>query len=919
MSGKSAPTREVLFNSIIKPSIILQLYGLGDSPEEFCSSVQVFLPKIDQWVKEHCSLNSQTTLSNRPTIKEVVDIEENIWCTKIGVKGKIDMTVMCQTAKELDCGLMPLELKTGKPSFSFEHQGQVLLYVLMLSDRHSDHFQDVAKHGWLVYLRQPDQRQTGRSDLVKPQASSFRGLIQARNRLAASLKRLIALDDLIPEEGKESAKWRPQLPSPLDRERVCSWCPYLLTCGLFRGESTPPPIDTQLHQMLNDRIKHVKTDHKTFLLHWTRLQLLEYANSNRVDKVLACIADSTNETASGAIRGLIVESTTQSADDSEFTVNMAKQNGGQITIQGMSLGGFLIVSSDDSRHVGLCLATLKTISSSSRSLTICTDRPLPQWVTRFRLDRYFSDKAVRINLSNLVGLMENSRICAQLRQLVIDQTCPRFTHSLKKSTLLDVRRFLRPLNIHQRRAVLSVLMSKDYTLIEGFPGSGKTETLAALLRCLAVLGKRTLLISHTHSAVDNVLLRLTTDSDVKFVRLGAPDKIHYLLRPHNLETLLSKQISSNVGRSDPSRCTALCSQLVKYVDEVMTQATLVGCTALAAADHEALARRKFEVVVVDEATQLLLPTALGGLLKMEPDSSQFVLVGDENQLPPLVQSSVARGLGFGTSLFAHLSHIVQRQVNTPVPEEADSLGSCLVQLKAQYRMNSHILRLVNTLFYNGAMECASDEVANRTLELNQSIGESTNWLNRVLTSKMEDSVIFLDTQSICKQLGGNSNLVEIDIVHKVVIAFTKRGVSTSDIGVIAPYRVQVDSLIDRLRGDKCIETDLVPSSPAVEVNTADQFQGRDKPLIIVSFVDCLRHRGQQTNADADNKRSSSLLDDAPRLNVALTRAKCKLVLIGCAGEHSRSNECKINKEGSVLEQMITVLQEMSSIVPVPSL
>ncbi|VDO08499.1 unnamed protein product, partial [Rodentolepis nana] len=479
MSGKSTSTREVLFSSIIKPSIILQLYGLGDSPKEFCASLEVFLPKIDQWVKEHCSSNSRTAPSNKPTIKEVLDIEENIWCTKIGVKGKIDMTVMCQIGKELDCSLIPLELKTGKPSFSFEHQGQVLLYLLMLSDRHSDRFQDVAKHGWLVYLRQPDRRQMGQSDLVKPQASSFRGLIQTRNRIAASLKRLIALDDLIPEEGKENAKWSPQLPSPLDRERVCSWCPYLLTCGLFRGESTPPPIDAQLHQMFNDRIKHVKFDHKTFLLHWTRLQLLEYASSNRVDKVLVSIAESTNEATSGAIRGLIVENTSQSTSDSEFVINMVKQDSGQITIQGMSLGGFFIVSSDDSRHVGLCLATLKAVSPSSRSLTICTDRPLPQWITRFRLDRYFADKAVQINLSNLVGLMENSRICAQLRQLIIDQNCPRFTRSLKKSTLLDVRRFLRPLNMHQRRAVLSVLMSKDYTLIEGFPGSGNAGNLSS--------------------------------------------------------------------------------------------------------------------------------------------------------------------------------------------------------------------------------------------------------------------------------------------------------------------------------------------------------------------------------------------------------------------------------------------------------
>lgn len=81
---------------------------------------------------------------------------------------------------------------------------------------------------------------------------------------------------------------------------------------------------------------------------------------------------------------------------------------------------------------------------------------------------------------------------------------------------------------------------------------------------------------------------------------------------------------------------------------------------MGAAGHEALARRKFDVVVVDEATQLLLPTALGGLFKLEPDSSQFVLVGDDNQLPPLVQSNVARFVY--TNLLMYWNHLIR--VNT---------------------------------------------------------------------------------------------------------------------------------------------------------------------------------------------------------------------------------------------------------------
>ncbi|KAM7539934.1 hypothetical protein Aperf_G00000025032 [Anoplocephala perfoliata] len=901
MSGNPVSPREVLFNKAVKPPIVLQLleqevfsigflpsglrlqqtvsrqdsklrsvislnleisvetpkdreghtdiYALGDSVEEFCNALEAFLPRLDHWVKEHCSTTSRSV---PPVINEVLDIEENIWCTKIGVKGKIDMSVVCRTSNKSNPSLIPLELKTGKPSFSFEHQGQVLLYLLMLSDRYSDRRPDVAREGWLVYLRQPDCHSC-QSGLIKPQAASFRGLIQTRNRLAASLKRLIALEDLVLGGGKVDVKWNPRLPSPLDRERICSRCPYLLTCGLFRSENAPPPTDIQLEQMLKDRVRHVSVDHKTFMRHWTRLQLLEYATSNRVDKILARIAESNPTPSCTGIRGLIIQNAINSNDDRMFSICLKKQDGSPIVTQGFSLGDHLIVSSDDGRHVGLCLASLSTISPSSNSLTINTD--------------------------SIAGDMFIYLASARLRQLIINRTCPRFTSNLRKSTLLVVRRFLRPLNIHQRRAVLSVLMSKDYTLIEGFPGSGKTETLTALLRCLALLGKRTLLISHTHSAVDNVLLRLLKDSDVKFIRLGSPDKVHHLLRSHNLETLLLQETSSVSSRATPEQTTTICSRLVKFIDNVLSQATLVGCTALAASGHEALERRRFDVVVVDEATQLLLPTAIGGLLKLEPDSGQFVLVGDGNQLPPLVQSNVAREGGFGTSLFAHLSSIIQQYQDTQVSEEDDSLGSCLVQLKAQFRMNSRILHLANRLFYNGKMECASVEVATRTLELALTGEESATWLNRVLSPTIDDSLIFLDTQSNCKNLGSTSNSTEVVIVSKIVYEFIQKGISAEDIGVIAPYRAQVDALRQHLLGG----TDQTSPLTGVEVSTADQFQGRGKSLIIVSFVDCLRQNGRQDGATASSSKCF-LLDSSsgviPSGDFGLACLKTVILVIG---------------------------------------
>nr|CDS15042.1 dna2 helicase [Echinococcus granulosus] len=929
MSGNPSTPQAALFHDLIIPSTILQLHAMGDSVEKFCESLNFFLPKINQWVKQHCVVNSGTSCAwssgtNMPVIKEVFDIEENIWCTKLGVKGKIDMTVVCSTNSQAPPFLVPLELKTGKPSFSFEHQGQVLLYLLMLADRHADRIVNVANYGWLVYLRHMDQSDL--SGLVKPQANSFRGLLQTRNYLAASLRHLTSREGLM-VEGEETKLWELPLPPPLDRERLCSWCPYFFTCGLLRGQSTPPPSDVSMRHLLESRVRHVGADCMSFLRHWTRLQLLEYTSANRVDKVLVQIAEAEdgeekeNRVKNGSgIRGLVIQDSIKSNYEQEFSIYLRRHDSGPISTQGLSVGDFVIVSSDNGRHVGLCLASLTAFSTTLNTLTITTDRPLPSWIMRFRLDRYVSDKTTQINLSNLMRLMENSKLCSRLRQLIIDRTCPRFTKSLKKTTLLQIRKLLRPLNIHQRCAILSVLMSKDYTLIEGFPGSGKTETLAVLLRCLAVLGKKTLLISHTHSAVDNVLLRLLKDSEIKFVRLGAYEKVNPLLHSHNLESQLSEEISKASIKADLNKATAECSRLVKFIDEVMAKAAIVGCTALAAAGHEALERCQFDVVVVDEATQLLLPTTLGGLLKLNANSGRFILVGDANQLPPLVHSNAARESGFDTSLFALLSPIAQHYADTQAPEEVDAMGSCLVQLRAQYRMNSQILHLANTLFYDGRMQCASDEVANRTLKLLKVVDPPKGWLTRVLSPDLADSVILLDTQGICNlaasPFDANVNYREIEIVKEVFTNLTQRGVEADEIGVIAPYRAQVDALRQCLHGKSSINGDGGSDRCCiglVEVSTADQFQGRDKSLIIVSFVDCLQSRSQH---DIDKRRSfSSLLNERPRLNVALTRAKQKLILIGCGGNHSRSHEV-MQQTPTVLEQMLTVLRQMSAVVPI---
>jgi DNA replication ATP-dependent helicase Dna2 len=234
-------------------------------------------------------------------------------------------------------------------------------------------------------------------------------------------------------------------------------------------------------------------------------------------------------------------------------------------------------------------------------------------------------------------------------------------------------------------------------------------------------------------------------------------------------------------------------------------------------NHQVFTQRKFDVCIVDEASQVLQPACLGPLFC----SNRFVLVGDPKQLPPVVQCKEARELGMDESLFCRL----------------DSQGATF-DLNVQYRMNSEIMKISNILVYDGCLKCGSDAVSKQTLEIEQSnlrdsIVCKSPWMNAVFDGNLHKSVIVLDTRTlnakhISVKTGGYKNEKEAEIVTDIVISLCKVGIHSADIGVIAPYRSQVIYIRDKLGQGH--------SGSEVEVNTVDQYQGRDKDVIIISFV-----------------------------------------------------------------------------------
>jgi len=281
----------------------------------------------------------------------------------------------------------------------------------------------------------------------------------------------------------------------------------------------------------------------------------------------------------------------------------------------------------------------------------------------------------------------------------------------------------RGLNPEQQAVIVHALNAKDYALCLGYPGTGKTSTITVLIQILIAKGYRVLLSSHTHASVDNVMLKLMRYPSLngKLLRIGELNRIHRGVWPCTLE--LDGELNPSLLQSSSAMKMNLFRRF-RTRDEysvVLDSKLLVGSTSLGIT-NDLMSGQSFDFVIVDEAAQMTLPATLGPLRLLRP-GGRFVLVGDVNQLRPLVRSPIAGTRGLEVSLFEYLSRLDDERVrkyneakaNAKDPSILDEdlvrYTSCQVALVSQYRMNAEILSLANTLVYEGQLRCASSEVA----------------------------------------------------------------------------------------------------------------------------------------------------------------------------------------------------------------
>ena len=355
-------------------------------------------------------------------------------------------------------------------------------------------------------------------------------------------------------------------------------------------------------------------------------------------------------------------------------------------------------------------------------------------------------------------------------------------------------------NAAQDEAVNLALNAEDFALVHGPPGTGKTYTLATLVRALVERGERVLLSAFTNRAVDNALEALREQGFEDVLRVGSESGVRADMHEHLLDET-----------GDPDR-----------VAGDLREAPVVAATT-ASCGSRAVKSREFDVAVVDEAGQLTEP----GTFLATNRADRFVLVGDHQQLPPVVRAEN----DLRESLFERLI------------EAHPDAG---VMLTRQYRMSQRVQWFASEEFYDGELRPATPEVAG------QRLGDLPGVNPGRLPESLRDAVSFVDPDG--RQVG-NTNPAEADAVADAVRSYLDAGVAAADIGVIAPFRAQVAEIGKRLDGT------------GVTVDTVDRFQGSAKEVIVVSVV-------------ATGTVESPVFEDHRRMNVALTRAKKAVALVG---------------------------------------
>ncbi len=459
---------------------------------------------------------------------------------------------------------------------------------------------------------------------------------------------------------------------------------------------------------------------------------------------------------------------------------------------------------------------------------------------------YFDETSYRTMFEALADVIraKGNRLAA-LRDIMLDNQLP-------AERQIFPQRF--PwLNSTQEEAVNKVLRAKDVAVVHGPPGTGKTTTLVEAIYETLHRENQVLVCAQSNAAVDWIAEKLV-DRGVAVLRIGNPSRVNdkmlsftyerrFESHPLYSELWSIRKAIRETSRKRHERISELkdrATQIeIQINEDLFSQARVVAST-LVSSNHRVLSGRKFSTLFIDEAAQALEAACWIAIRKAE----RVVLAGDHCQLPPTIKCiDAARG---------GLSNTLMEKIVTGKPQSVSLL-------KVQYRMHQAIMHFPSHWFYSGEVY-AAPQVHNRSILdydtplvwldtsgqdfQEEFVGDSYGRIN-----KSEANLLLTELENYIKRIGAKRMLDE-----------------RIDFGIISPYKAQVQYLRNEIKRSRFLR----PFKEAITVHTVDGFQGQERDVIFISLV------------RANDDGQIGFLSDLRRMNVAITRARMKLVILGDA-------------------------------------
>ncbi|CAL1401678.1 unnamed protein product [Linum trigynum] len=503
---------------------IESLYACGVDENETLKTLVDLIPKMVNWIimfkkSQDLQLSKVEFGSNegikKLRISEVFDIEEMGWAPKYGLKGNIDASLKVSVESSTNGKaekIMPLEFKTGKVrdvQLSTEHSVQVILYTLLMSERYQEHIDS----GLLYYL-QPDRTQG-----IKVRRSDVVGVMMRRNELANDIRKAL-ISQVLP----------PMLQSP----GTCRTCRHLDVCTIYHKVHGGSAEESGLGDVFESNVRHLTAGHHTFLRHWDRLTDLE-AKETQLGKNEIWSSNSSLPSFLLDTSKLPCESSTK---DNGFIYRFVCKTSPTHGTDGKKLSGphdldhmfktgdFVVLSTEPDQQT-ITRGVIADINRFHVSVSVSKCLRLPRRTSSeeddiahkvWRINKDESVTSFSVMRSNITQLCLKSEESTHLRRMIVDLEAPRFESGCiySQDPAISYIWSVKSLNSDQRRAILKMLAAKDYALVLGMPGTGKTSTVVHAVRAFLLRGASVLLTSYTNSAIDNLLIKLKAQVNVPY-------------------------------------------------------------------------------------------------------------------------------------------------------------------------------------------------------------------------------------------------------------------------------------------------------------------------------------------------------------------------------------------------------------------